>query len=263
MPYRAHSRAATYAAALTVAVALLALLATRPATAAAQGGYTCEASAFAATIGPAPRQEPITANKGQPTCQTASAGGNAPASPLPITGSALSATTSLEGPASDPRLQTATAAGGLGELKVAGLPIPLERPDLSQLPGPQTIPGVGTIDVRAAVEALVPASASVDLLSVRALRAQVTGTCVDGSPRLTGTSSVAGITVLGRELPTDRAVSQTLTAVDTSNIDPSNLTLEQLGLPGVTLDPVAQALLQQALDAIPTISIPATALRVA
>ena len=262
MSYRSPSRAATTAAAaLILAAALLALLAARPATAAAQG-YSCEASAFAATIGPAPRQEPITANKGQPGCQTAAAGGNAPPSPLPITGSALSATTTLEGPADDPRQQKATAAGGLGELRVAGLPIPLERPDLSQLPGPQTIPGVGTIDVRAAVEALVPASASVDLLNIRALRAQVVGTCVNGSPQLTGTSSVAGITVLGTELPTDRAVSQTLTVADTSNIDPSNLTLAQLGLPGVTLDPAAQAALQAVLDQLPTISIPITVARV-
>ena len=39
---------------------------------------------------------------------------------------------------------------------------------------------------------------------------------MNGSPQLTGTSSVLGITVLGKELPVDRAVSQTLTVVDTS-----------------------------------------------
>jgi len=234
----------------------LALLATAPAPASAQG-WTCEASALAATLGPSPRTEPIMANKNppaQPTCKAAAAGGNPPASPLPITGSLLSATTDLQPPSGSPSAQTATAAGGLGELRIAGLPIPLEHPDTSGLPGPQTIPGVGTIDVRGAVEALVPESFSAELLNLRALRAQVTGRCVDGSPQLTGTSSVLGISVLGKELPVDRAVSQTVSVVDSSNIDPSNLDPNQLGLPGVTLDPGVQAL----LDTLPTISIPAT-----
>jgi hypothetical protein len=235
----------------------LALLAARPAPASA-AGYTCEASALAATIGPSPRIEPITANKGESTCKTAQAGGNLPASPLPVTGSLLSATTEIQPPSGDPAGQTATAAGGLGELRVAGLPIPLQRPDTSQLPGPQTIPGVATIDVRAAVEALVPKDFSAQLLDVKALRAQVVGKCVNGSPQLTGTSSVASVNVLGQELPTDRATTTTLNAVDTSNIDPSNLNPDQLGIPGVTIGPV----IQQFLDALPTISIPATAVQV-
>ena len=46
-----------------------------------------------------------------------------------------------------------------------------------------------------------------------------------------------------------------MSVVDSSNIDPSNLNPNQLGLPGVTLDPAVQAF----LDALPTISIPATA----
>ena len=58
----------------------------------------------------------------------------------------------------------------------------------------------------------------------------------NGSPQLTGTSSVLGISVLGKELPVDRAVSQTVSLVDSSSIDPSNLTPAQLGLPGVPLD---------------------------
>ena len=45
-----------------------------------------------------------------------------------------------------------------------------------------------------------------------------------------------------------------MSVVDSSNIDPSNLTPDQLGLPGVTLDPAVQAV----LDTLPTISIPAT-----
>ena len=242
--------------ATTVAVALCllgtALLAAIPASASAQG-YTCEASALAATLGPSPRTEPITANKGEPTCKAAAAGGNPPASPLPITGSLLSATTDLQPPTGSPSAQTATAAGGLGELRIAGLPIPLQRPDTSGLPGPTTI-GVVTIDIRSAVEALVPASFDAELLHLRALRAEVTGRCVNGAPQLTGTSSVLGVSVLGKELPVDRAVSQTVSVVDSSQIDPKKLTPEQLGIPGVAITGPLKDLIDQA----PVISIPAT-----
>ena len=231
----------------------LALLAAVPAPARAQG-YTCEASALAATLGPSPRTEPITANQREPDCKADSAGGNLPATPLPITGSLLSATTDLQPPAGSPSAQTATAAAGVGELRIAGLPIPLERPDTSGLPGPQTIPEVGTFDVRAAVEALAPASFSAELLHLRALRAEVSGSCASGSPRLTSSSSVLGISVLGRELPVDRAVSQTVSVVDSSSIDPSKLSPAQLGLPGATLDPAVQEI----LDTLPDVQVPAT-----
>ena len=94
MPHPGSPRRA--ASLLTLPLLLAALLAL-PASASAQG-YTCEASAFAATLGPSPRTEPITANKGATTCKAESTGGNAPASPLPITGSLLSATTDLQPP---------------------------------------------------------------------------------------------------------------------------------------------------------------------
>jgi hypothetical protein len=236
-----------------VALCLISLATALPASASAQG-FTCEASAVAATLGPSPRIEPVTANRSGSACKKASAGGGAPASPLPITGSLFAASTDLQPETGSPSAQTATAAGGVGELRIAGLPIPLQRPDTSQLPGPQTIPGVGTIDVRAAVEALVPASFSAELLNLRALRAEVTGRCVSGTPRLTGTSSVLGISVLGEELPVDRVTSQAVDVVDSSNIDPSTLSPAQLGLPGVTLDPGVQSV----LDALPSIQIPAT-----
>ena len=244
------------AAASAVALCLLglALLATVPAPASAQG-WTCEASALAATLGPSPRTEPITANKGEPACKAAAAGGNLPASPLPITGSLLSATTDLQPPTGSPSAQTATAAGGLGELRIAGLPIPLQRPDTSGLPGPQTIQGVGTIDVRAAVEALVPASFDAELLHLRALRAQVTGHCVNGAPQLTGTSSVLGISVLGKELPVDKAVSQTVSVVDCVEhrpVEPHAGAARAAGRRRSTRP------CRPILDTLPTISIPAT-----
>ena len=242
-----HPGSPRRAASLLTLPLLLAVLLALPASASAQG-YTCEASAFAVTLGPSPRTEPITANKGEPTCKEASAGANAPASPLPVTGSLLSATTALEPPTGAPSAQTASAAGGLGSLAIAGLPIPLEQPDLSALPGPAQTLG---IDIRGAVEALVPDSFSAELLNLRAVRAEVTGSCVNGSPRLTGTSSVLGISVLGTELPVDRAVSQTVNVVDSSNLVLSSLTPAQLGLPNV---PGVDAVIAN----LPTISIPAT-----
>ena len=149
----------------------------------------------------APQTEPITANKGEPACKAAPAGGNVPASPLPSPAACCSATTDLEPPTGAPSAQTASAAGGLGSLAIAGLPIPLERPDLSGAPRPADDPrrrddrhprrrrGAGARPFNA------------ELLNLRALRAEVTGRCVNGAPQLTGTSSVLGISVLGTELP--------------------------------------------------------------
>jgi hypothetical protein len=254
MPHAAPRRATV--AGLALVLTALSVLAAGAAPAAAQG-WSCEASAIGLRLGPSPREDPVTANQGQPTCQAAAAGGNPPASPLPVTGSLLSATTDLQPRSGDPAAQTASAAGGLGELRIAGVPIPLERPDTSALPGPQPIPGGGTIDVRAAVEALVPARFDAELLHLRALRAEVTGRCVDGAPRLSGTSSVLGISVLGTELPVDRPVARSVTVADSSSIDPSNLTPEQLGVPGVSPE-----VLRPILEPLPTIAIPATLARV-
>lgn len=237
---------------LLAAICLLTLTVALPASASAQG-FTCEASAFAGTLGPSPRTEPVTANKDSGACKTATAGGAAPASPLPITGSLFSASTDLQPATGSPSAQTATAAGGVGELRVAGLPIPIPPPDLSGLPGPQTIPGVGTIDVRAVAQSLLP-TFSGDLVNLRALRAEATARCNGGTPQLTGASSVLGVTVLGTELPVDRITSRTINVVDSTSIDPSNLTPAQLGVPGADI-----TVLQPILDALPTISVPAAA----
>ena len=249
MPYPRLNRAAVPAAALCLLG--LAVLAAAPAPASAQG-FTCEASALAVTLGPSPKTEPVTANRGA-ACKAAQAGGNFPATPLPVTGTLLSATTSLEPATGTPASQTAGAAAGLGSLAIAGLPIPIPPPDLSGLPGPQTIPGVGTIDVRAAAQALLP-TFNGDLVNLRALRAEASAKCVSGAPRLTGTSSVLGVTVLGTELPVDRITSRTINLTDSTSIDPSNLSPAQLGVPGADI-----TLLQPVLDRIPTISIPPAA----
>jgi hypothetical protein len=248
MSYPGSRRAAPAVAALSLLTLAIAL----PASASAQG-FTCEASAVAATLGPSPRIEPVTANKNESTCKQASAGGTPPASPLPVTASLLSASTDLQPAGAAPSAQTASAAAGVGSLVISGLPIPIPPPDLGALPGAQTIPGVGTIDIRAVVRSLLPAFDG-DLVNLRALRAEATARCVSGAPQLTGTSSVAGITVLGTELPVDRITSRTIDLADSTSIDPSNLSPAQLGVPGADI-----TVLQPILDALPTISVPAAA----
>ena len=249
MPHAVPRRATPPLFALILLIAFLA--STAPAFA---QGFTCESSALAVTLGPSPKTEPITANRGESACKAAQAGGNFPATPLPVTGTLLSATTSLEPATGTPASQTAGAAAGLGSLAISGLPIPIPTPDLSQLPGPQTpVPGV-TIDIRGAVQALLP-TFNGDLVNLRALRAEASARCVSGAPQLTGASSVLGVTVLGTELPVDRITSRTINLTDSTSIDPSNLTPQQLGIPGVVIDGPIKA----ELDAAPTISIPPAA----
>jgi len=237
---------------LSLPLLLGTLLLALPAAASAQG-FTCESSALAITLGPSPKTEPVTANRGESTCKTAQAGGNFPATPLPVTGTLLSATTGIEPATGSPSAQTASAAAGLGSLAISGLPIPIPPPDLSALPGPQPAPGGGTIDVRGVVQSLLP-TFNGDLVNLRALRAQATARCNSGAPQLTGSSSVAGLTVLGTELPVDRITSRTINLTDSTSIDPSNLTPAQLGVPGIDL-----AALKLILDPLPTISVPAAA----
>ena len=97
-------------------------------------------------------------------------------------------------------------------------------------------------------------------MRVQTAIAYANASCVDGKPQLTGTSQVAGLTVLGQELPVNQAVEQAL-SLDTGAVDPSNIDLSKVvviqATPGVTLSlaPVAAAL-QTALDALPTIALP-------
>ena len=97
-------------------------------------------------------------------------------------------------------------------------------------------------------------------MRVQTAIAYANASCVDGKPQLSGTSQVAGLTVLGQELPVNQAVEQALT-LDTGAVDPSNADLSKVvviqATPGITLSlaPVAAAL-KTALDALPTISLP-------
>ena len=261
-----------------------------PAAASAASTFTCEASALRGSVLTAPSIEPITANKGQAKCTDAKAGGadalqQLPVQlPLPLSLSALAAQTSVSGSDEVPGTQGAASAAGLVDGRIKTLPeLPLNIPipeipaqlqtitiPVSQLP---TLPGVPlpsqdiTISIADALKALLPNGKlpNADVLRIQALYAYATAGCQNGKLAINGSSRVVGLTVLGQELPTDQAVDKTLSLVDTQSIDPSNIDVSKLQLPaGIDpkLLPQVQALIQPALDALPTISIPATLVHV-
>src|SRR5262245_23299857 len=166
---------------------VLALVALVP-TAAHAASFQCDASALRLTVATAPAQEPITANRGSAACAPTENGGALPATPLPFTGGALYARTNLTG--TEPLSQVATASAGIGELDVA-LPVPaLPVPDLSALPGGGvlSVPGVGAVDIRPALAALIAPTGP--LLSIKGLSADASASCQAGSPALTGASRI-------------------------------------------------------------------------
>ncbi|HEX8085321.1 MAG TPA: hypothetical protein VF529_13595 [Solirubrobacteraceae bacterium] len=243
---------------LAPALALLVLLLV-PASPAAAAGWTCEGSALRGTVLGQATIEPLTANKGAETCTPARAGlaGLTAGLPLPLAVTALGAETTVENADQPLGKQKVAALGGIADLRVRPLGIPLPAPDFSAVPA-ITIPGVGSVDLKPTLQGLVQGLPSADLVRIQGLVAYADGQCSDGAVFLTGTSRVAGLTVLGQELQVNQAVERTLTLIDSQNIDPSNVPIDSLLPPGVTLDPVTRALVQQALDAIPSIPIPAT-----
>ena len=232
-----------------LALALLALIAPAGASAAP---WTCDASVMRGTIGPAPAVEPITANQSTAECTTQSAGGAPPAGlPGGASGSLAFARTRADGAATNPAGQRVSAEASLGELRIPLLP------GLPGLPAPPsipavTVPGFGSIDLNPAIQAL--AAPSGDLIGIRALDASVTGQCSSGKPLITGTWSVAGLTVLGVPISTNSAVSRTLT-IDSRSIDPSNIDPAAVAPAGVDLSAFSAAL-RPVLDALPNIAIP-------
>jgi hypothetical protein len=115
-----------------------------------------------------------------------------------------------------------------------------------------SVPGFGTIDINPAIQAL--AAPTGDLVDIRALDARVTGQCSGGRPVISGTWSIAGLSVLGVPISTDDAVSRTLT-IDSRSIDPSSLNPALIAPPGADLSAFGAAI-QPVLDALPSIQIP-------
>lgn len=196
------------------AVAVLAL----PSTAGAAGTWGCEASAVRGTVATSPPIEPIAARNGARTCTTQTAGG-VTGLPSPLTANALYAQTTVDDPAAPAEKQTVGASAGVADIGIAMPASALPDPDLSQLPQ----------ELQNAVNQLL-AQGAPQLLGVRVADANVSGRCVGGQPSLAGSSRVVGLTVLGRELPTDRVLTQVI------NLDSENLSLAPLlGTLGLTI----------------------------
>lgn len=240
----------------------LLIAALAPASASADGSWSCESSAVRGTVLSALPLDPLAANRGQSTCRPASAGISTPTGlPLPIALDALYARTTLAGPPGSSGSQVAGASAGVADLRVTALPsLPLPTPDLGVTEIPLTIPIIGTItvDLRPALEGLLEPIPTADLLHVEAVEASASARCVNGTPQLTGSSTIAGLAIGGRSFAVDRPVTETVALIDTQSIDPSDIDLAKVVLPlGIDLTAV-RALLQPVLDSLPTISVPPT-----
>jgi hypothetical protein len=241
------------------------MLAVGPAAAHANG-WVCEASALRAQMFDAPAVEPATANQGANDCKQASGGGGVtPALPVGVRATALTASTALDGPVAPAANQTARSQGivsGVAISSLPGLPIDLPQPDFSGLNAIALPGGLGTIDLRPALQALIQPRAlpNVDLLSVGAAQSEASAQCVSGVPRFRGSSSLTTVAINGVEIGVDQATSQTVQLIDSQSIDPSDIDISKIvAPPGVTLTP---GLLQPILDALPDITVPATLARV-
>lgn len=213
--------------------------------------FNCDATALQATLLTAAPITVSTANAGQPNCQTAS--GTAlslpPSLGLPLTVNALQAETTL---ASDG--QSATAVGGLGNIGVG-----IGGSVLSQVTGPivTAITGSATptqlsinpisnalllllgsrtatltsADVagvapqlQAVLNGVIANALNGNLISTGLLTSTAKATCgTNGSPQLSGSSQLAGLNVLGQNIPLDAPTSQALNLLNTSEISQINL----------------------------------------
>lgn len=267
------------------AVAALVAFALPAAPAQAASPFNCDASAVRASLLGQAAIEPVTANRAQPACADA-VGGLTGALPAPLSVSAAVARTITSGPDNRVDQQSALAVGGLADVRIAGLPalpitLPIDTvaaalPTLPAIPVPALLqPLLGTslsLDIKPALTALLPAGRlpDVELVGVQAAIAYAGARCNAGRAELFSTSSVAGIKVLGQDVVASAPVDQTLNLIDTAQVDPS--AIDPIGLlpaDAVTtilgtplLDNVLQTdlkpAIQAALDALPTITIPAT-----
>jgi hypothetical protein len=265
-----------------------AAIAAAPAGASAAGTFDCSASAIRLSVLGQTAIDPITANSGKGTCQSAiSSLGQVPALPAPLAVNLAGAQTVLQGPANAVYQQTATATGSIGDLSIKALPsLPIALPaaqipaGLNALTVPisstlQTLLGLtgNSIVVNAlpAVQSLIPTQAlpNVDLLDVHIASSTATASCVAGAPQLSGSSQVAGISALGQSLPVGQLVNQALTLIGAKTISLSSLNLSQVQLPAglsfstPVVGPLLQTAVQSVIAGLPPIQIPATVAQVA
>lgn len=274
MPRAPQRPAIGTAGALTTAiVALLALAA--PATAPAATLFTCDASALRATLLGAQAIEPVTANRGQSTCKpaTGSLVDTSPL-PLPLSAQAIVARTAVDGSGD---AQAVLASGGIADLRLSVLPsLALPQPVQQALAQanqavqnvkPISVPLVGTVDLRPALQALIPNGAlpSLDLVRVQTAMAYAGAKCTNGKPQTFGSAQVAGVSVAGQQLPVDQLVSQSVSLLDTTKIDFTKIDPSKIVVTGglinidnsVLASLLSNAAVKNALAALPKITIPA------
>ncbi|MCW3016343.1 MAG: hypothetical protein JWO02_3435, partial [Solirubrobacterales bacterium] len=234
-----------------------------------------------------------TANRGATACATKAAGGAAAAqalAALPLNASVLGASTFVTPTGTANEKQAALAQGGLADLTIKALPtLPITLPTASlptglanvSIPTPallKALPVVGLLlpnslsfDLTTAVNALLPNGQlpNVNLVELKTAMAYAGANCQAGKAMPFGLTQVAGLKVLGQELPTDQAANQVLNLIDTANIDLTQLDVTKIGLPlglspllngllGPLLSTVQGAVLAPLIAALPPISIPAT-----
>lgn len=133
-----------------------------------------------------------------------------------------------------------------------------------------SLPAAITVDLRPAVEALAAtlAAPDVDLLRVAGAYSMARAECIGGTPQLNGKGSLAGLTVLGQELPTDGALDRVLAITTARQVDLSTADLGRIALPaGLSLadpvvGPVLREALRSALAGLPALDVPALVGRV-
>jgi hypothetical protein len=229
--------------------------------------FNCDASAVRLTLGGQATVEPITANRGQSACKEVKS--QTKQTIGPVTLGALYAETTV------PSSTAAQAQGGLGLLSVsadalAGLPIPtldeIDQIPAVPLPANPLLPSGLTIDIRPAVKSLVSGLQTGPLLELAGSIATADAKCNGSVPKLSGHTETVGLKVLGQEIPTNAAINQLLTLYNGQTIDPSNLDLTKIPLPPAltftnpTLNAVVQSVIQQALDNLDPIELPASLL---
>ncbi|WCB93999.1 hypothetical protein DSM104299_02727 [Baekduia alba] len=267
--------------ALPMVLSLMLLSAAGASRASAAPALHCDASPLRATVLGTQAVEPVTQGRGA-DCATGAA---TPSLSTPLLhASALTARTTYD--ASGP---AGAATGGVASLQIlptpeilaAGRqqvvdlinalplrPITLSNP-VSGLPLPIPIPQITgvTLDLHAALLSLIPPPATA-LLSADVLDAQANVTCQSGAPALSGSSTVAGLKVLGLDVGLDGALNQALPLINSRSVSLSQLL--QTGLvkvyAGTITDPtgltpilggvLTNVLAQLPLDQIPAIEIP-------
>jgi hypothetical protein len=260
----------------------------------AQAAFNCSASAGRLTVF-GQKVEPVTANSGAAECvgETKTLTGPAAGLPAPVSAAAVVAATEFY-----PAQKAIVASGGVADLRIGSLPtLPIQLPQVTIPDSLKTVsvslaavkalnpavlgplPASIDVDVSAAVQALLPNGQlpTAELLRVQNVVAYAAGSCLGGAAAVSGSSQVAGISVLGTDLPLGTLIDQAVPLIDSANVDPSSVSPSSITVPlppaaqtaanlaitlGAPVTATLNAAIQSALDALPTISIPATAARV-